>query len=372
MAQSIRYLLLLFHQYRQALLPTLTKKTNKSPQNELIVTFEEFMMRYQHDPKAPLHRGGQGLVYRGKDNLTGAEIAIKRAQVKPNNEKYSVLNEFRLGRGLVHPNLAKYYDSYRINTHTGTYDYGIMEFVGEGANLDDFLLTFPEEPVIQKVLIDILEALSYLHASRVIHRDLKPNNILVDRLHKSPTAKIIDFGVSKELRSDETSASAIVGTYEYMAPEQISPRRGQKMRPNVDIWAFGVITYRLFTGHMPFGSIEEGTPRDQISNRVLDAKIPTLIQQVPDPYRTIITSCLVKDPKERIQTASRIIKMLKPTKRRAGTSEQPGTLLNAKDRIELYYKQFREYLDNYSKPVKGMLVAALLLLLITMIAWLIS
>ena len=273
--------------------------------------YDTFIQRYEHNPKEHLRFGGKGEVYKGFDHKRGFEVAIKRAQVKSGQDRYSVFNEFELGKTLIHPNLAKYFDVYRLPTKLGTFDYGIMEFIEDGANLDDFIITFPDEAAIDSVLIGILEGLSYLHQNRVIHRDIKPNNILIVNLHSHPSPKIIDFGVSKELKSSETAASAIVGTFEFMAPEQINPKPNQKMKPNVDLWSFGVLVYRIFTGEMPFGSVDNGDTRDEIYNRVLDAKVPTDVENVPEPYQSLIKLCLVKEPSKRVKSAGPLIRILK-------------------------------------------------------------
>lgn len=277
------------------------------------MTYQEFLQVYPHDPKSPLRFGGQATIYLST-NGKGEKLAIKRAQVLTGklDDKYSVLREFQLGQSLEHPNLAKYYGAYRLKTNMGEFDFGIMEFVDEGNNLLDLLESFPDEIKIKKVLLGVLEGLDYLHHKNVIHRDLKPNNILIANLGPglTPIPKIIDFGVSKELNASETVASAIVGTFEYMAPEQINLMAGQKIQPNVDLWAFGVIVYRIFTGDMPFGSIENGDTRERIQNQVLDARLPTEAKDIPEPYRTIVMRCLVRDSKQRVQKAQELINIL--------------------------------------------------------------
>jgi TPR repeat protein len=277
------------------------------------MTYQEFLELYPHDPKSPLRFGGQATIY-VSTNAKGEKVAIKRAQVLTGklDDKYSVLQEFILGQSLAHPNLAKYYGAYRIKTSMGEFDFGIMEFVDEGNNLLDFLESFPDEIKIKKVLLGLLEGIDYLHSNNVIHRDLKPNNILIANLgsKQNPVPKIIDFGVSKKLNASETVASAIVGTFEYMAPEQINLMAGQKLQPNVDLWAFGVIVYRIFTGDMPFGSIENGDTRERIQNQVLDARLPSAARSIPEPYRTMVMRCLVRDPKQRVQKAQELINIL--------------------------------------------------------------
>ena len=275
------------------------------------MTYQEFIQRYPHDPKNVFKYGGQGVIFKSEDlNKNGLAVAIKRGEVREGNDKYSILKEFTLGKTLSHPNLAEYHDVYRIHTELGYFDYGIMEFIENGTNLDDFIKTFPSEKKIREVLRGILEGVKYLHANGVIHRDLKPNNILIKYERGRAVPKIIDFGVSKELSSSATSASAVIGTFEYMAPEQISPLPGQSMQPNTDLWTFGVIVYRMFTGEAPFGSVADGDTTEKIQNNILDARVPEDIQYVMEPYKTLIESCLVRDTQKRLDSVESALEIL--------------------------------------------------------------
>jgi serine/threonine protein kinase len=279
-----------------------------------IENYFDFKKRYSFDADEPLREGGQAYVYKAKDrgnyNIT---VAIKRAQ-KPEKakEKYSVLKEFERAMEIPrHPNLAKYYNVYRLKTEMGVFDFGVMEFVGvNGENLDDFMATFPSEEKIHKVLIGLLKGIRHLHKNNIIHRDLKPGNVLVESVQNNPTPKIIDFGISKDLGGRDTVASAIVGTIEYMAPEQINLRKGQILRYNTDIWAFGVIAYRMLRSNMPFGTVEEGNERTEIQNRIMDAKVPDDIHEIASPYKEVIQKCLVKDPQHRFQSVDEILDIL--------------------------------------------------------------
>jgi serine/threonine protein kinase len=278
-----------------------------------IHNYSDFKKRYVFDSDEPLKEGGQSYVYKAKDLKNGNIVAIKRAQ-KPEKkyEKYSVYQEFKRAMKIPpHFNLAKYYEVYRMETSLGIFDFGVMEFIGpDSKNLDDFMVTFPSEKKIKQVLIGILKGLRHLHSNKTIHRDLKPGNVLIADAYKNPTPKIIDFGVSMSLEDTKIAASHLIGTIEYMAPEQINPRKGQKLKYNADLWAFGVITYRMLRSNMPFGALEAGNERTEIQNRVMDAKIPDDIHEILSPYREIIQKCLIKDPAKRFQSADEILDIL--------------------------------------------------------------
>ncbi|WP_282782645.1 serine/threonine-protein kinase, partial [Phaeodactylibacter xiamenensis] len=276
----------------------------------IILNINGFRERYDYDPSQPIKAGGQGKIYKAKDRYRNCDVAIKRAE-KPTSDKdkYSVYREFQRAKTIpFHTNLAKYYDAYRFTTRMGDFDFGVMEFVEGGQNLDDFIKTFPSMEEIHIVLTGILEGIQHLHDNDVIHRDLKPANILVSRDDSKPIAKIIDFGISKELNRPETSVSAKVGTPEYMAPEQINNNRNSTY--NIDLWSYGVILYRLLSGEMPFGSVENNDTKEKIISQVIKAKIPNDIKRIREPYRTAIKRCLVKDNRKRAQSAKEILDIL--------------------------------------------------------------
>lgn len=283
----------------------------------------EFRRRYDYDPNGPFKEGGQGFIYKAWDKEEERFVAIKRAQrPEGNREKYSVLREFQRAMEIpLHPNLALYYDVHRLKTEMGYFDYGVMEFIEDGTNLDDFMRTFPAEEKIREMLIGILKGMQHLHKHSIIHRDLKPTNILVKYDGGRAIPKIIDFGISKDLGGQETYASAVVGTFEYMAPEQINPEKGQPLHPNADIWAFGVIAYRMLRSDMPFGSVEEGDPKTYIQNKILEARLPEDIGEVAEPYQHIIRRCLIRDTRKRFQSADEILDILEG---RASHKEAPA------------------------------------------------
>ena len=152
---------------------------------------------------------------------------------------------------------------------------------------------------------------SFLHSKGIIHRDLKPQNILLlkDNTGKL-TAKISDFGISKNTDSNTNSASMTIGTIEYMAPEQFSPNKyglNGKIGTNLDLWSFGIMVHELVTNKPPFGQRNGNTTAEQIMSSILSADLPEEIETLKEPYRTVIKKCLVSDAKLRIQNASELI-----------------------------------------------------------------
>jgi len=237
--------------------------------------------------EAYVGRGGMGTVYRAKHTMLGRVVALK---VLP--EKFARDPEFvqRFRReaqalaNLAHPNIVAVHD---LGVQGDIY-YFAMEFVG-GVNLRDVLAhkkLSPEEAL--KIVPQLCEALEYAHAQGVIHRDIKPENILVD---KGGRAKIADFGLAKIVRGETTAVpltrtNVVMGTVEYMAPEQRENLKQVDHR--ADIFSLGVVLYEMLTGQLPVGKFEPPSKRVQVDVRIDD----------------VVLKALERDPDQRYQRAS--------------------------------------------------------------------
>jgi len=235
---------------------------------------------------ALIGKGGMGEVYRARDTRLGREVAIKISQ-EQFNERFD--REARAVASLNHPNICSLYD-------VGP-NYLVMEFV-EGESPAGPL---PIEEAME-IARQIAEALSEAHDKGIVHRDLKPANV---KITPGGTVKVLDFGLAKigggPVTSSEdsptismaaTQAGVILGTAAYMAPEQA---RGKRVDSRADIWAFGVVLYELITGQRLFKG-EDLT--DTLASVVKEQ--PDL-SAVPPHVRTLLQSCLQKDPRKRLQ-----------------------------------------------------------------------
>ena len=274
-----------------------------------INTLDEFNQIYKYNIRQPIGKGGFGEVYKAINTQTHEVVAIKKSEAFEAKGKYTLLNEYEKGVNLRHPNLLKYLDCYRFDTRVGVFDFGVLEYVN-GGDLNQFMKNLPSTEQITRVLIGILEGLEYLHGQGIIHRDLKPSNILINYEEGLIVPKIIDFGISKDIKSDASIISNVIGSYEYMSPEQLGAG-DQRMKPNSDLWTFGVIVYQMLTGELPFGSRKEGNSSAQIINKVMDAQAPANLSNVPDPFKTLIKICLIKKPEKRVKSAAQCIRLLK-------------------------------------------------------------
>jgi eukaryotic-like serine/threonine-protein kinase len=191
---------------------------------------------------APLGSGGMGDVYRAEHLRLGRPVALKVLRGSELAARF--LNEARIQAGLVHPHVATLYDYFEADGRACI----AMELV-EGQTLAEVLrqrgrLPFPEAV---RLLRPVAEAVAFLHARGVIHRDLKTHNVKVT---PEGRVKLLDFGIAKDLgRPGLTQAGAVPGTPAYLSPEQV---RGLPPDARSDVWALGVLLYELVTGALPF------------------------------------------------------------------------------------------------------------------------
>jgi len=235
----------------------------------------------------PLEQGKFGVVFLGKHLLTGEKVAIK--VIDKLQQKQRTLDEIKreaeIMKRLDHPNIIK------VNQIIDTEKifYIIMEYASNGDLFHRLDLGRMEEDEARDKFSQILSAVSYCHHKQnVIHRDLKPDNILFDSQYN---IKIADFGLSEEYIPGE-NLKTFCGTPEYMAPEVF---KGQKFDgPKVDVWSLGVMLYEMLTATIPF----PGSTWPQIIERVLRGKYYEP-EYMSEECKELISKMLVLDPSKR-------------------------------------------------------------------------
>src|SRR5438067_1597147 len=193
-----------------------------------------------------LGAGGMANVYLAEDQELGRRVAIKILDDRHAHDEQFVerfRREAKNAAGLSHPNIVSIYD--RGNAE-GTY-YIAMEFL-DGRTLKELLVTRGPTPI--KVAIDyarqILAALSFAHRNGVVHRDIKPHNVIVN---DDGRIKVTDFGIARSSASQMTEVGSIIGTAQYLSPEQA---RGAPVDQTSDLYSAGVVLYEMLTGQVPF------------------------------------------------------------------------------------------------------------------------
>jgi len=248
-----------------------------------------------------LRQGGMGEVYRGTDQHTGQLVAIKklRLDVFGSDQQSGIERFHREGdalRALDHPNIIKIIaTAEEDNAH-----YIIMPYA-PGGSLADLLRDSGPMSLKQAVqmALDLADALTRAHRLGIIHRDIKPDNVLLAADH---TPLLSDFGLAHTPSSTLTRTGVMVGTYLYLPPEAFN---GQALDTRGDIWAFGVMLFQMITGQLPFVGDSVGA----ITMAVLGRPVPDLKllrTDAPAPLTTLIYRMLQKDVTQRIQSMRQV------------------------------------------------------------------
>src|SRR5579859_3232853 len=246
-----------------------------------------------------LGHGGMGVVYLARDEQLGERVALKVVSAAMANDPAAAAERFRrevaTARKVTHPNVIRIHDLLEDN---GTLLLS-MEYV-EGMTLSTYLQRVSQVRVDEARLIlsQICDGLGAAHAAGVVHRDLKPGNVLLDGEKR---VKVIDFGLAKaSFFAGMTATGLILGTPEYMAPEQV---RGLPCDARADIYALGALAYHLFTGRPPFAG---ETPIAVGFAHVTETAIPAkkLRPELPDAVDAALAKALEKDPSKRFVDAA--------------------------------------------------------------------
>jgi beta-lactam-binding protein with PASTA domain/tRNA A-37 threonylcarbamoyl transferase component Bud32 len=246
-----------------------------------------------------LGTGGMANVYLAEDQELGRRVAIKILDDRHASDDQFVerfRREAKNAAGLNHPNIVSIYDRGEAE---GTY-YIAMEYL-DGRSLKELIVSRGPAPI--NVAIDyarqILAALRFAHRNSIVHRDIKPHNVLVDR---DGRLKVTDFGIARAGASEMTEAGSIIGTAQYLSPEQA---KGTAVDHRSDIYSVGVVLYELVTGRVPF----TGDTAVEIAMRHLSS-VPEppsdLRDDVPHELDMVILRALAKDPDDRYQTAEQM------------------------------------------------------------------
>jgi eukaryotic-like serine/threonine-protein kinase len=257
-----------------------------------------------------LGSGGMANVYLAEDEDLGRRVAIKILNERYANDDLFIerfRREAKSAAGLSHPNIVSIYDRGEAE---GTY-YIAMEVI-EGRSLKELILTRGALPLGQAIAYakQLLEALRFAHRHGIIHRDIKPHNVLIstdERAKRHETRlKVTDFGIARHGASQMTEAGSIMGTAQYLSPEQA---RGAPVTAASDLYSAGVVLYEMLTGKVPFN----GDSAIEIAMKhVNEAPKPPshLRPEVPPELDKVVLRALAKQPEDRYQTAEDFIEDL--------------------------------------------------------------
>jgi eukaryotic-like serine/threonine-protein kinase len=243
-----------------------------------------------------LGAGGMANVYLAEDQELGRRVAIKILDDRHAADD-SFIERFRReaknAAGLSHPNIVSIYDRGEAE---GTY-YIAMEYLS-GRSLKELIVGRGPTPI--RIAIDytrqVLAALGFAHRHGIVHRDIKPHNVVVDA---DGRLKVTDFGIARSGASQMTEVGSIIGTAQYLSPEQA---RGAPVDQRSDVYSVGIVLYEMLTGKVPFTG---DTPLEIAMKHLSEVPVPPseVRSDVPDDLDLVVLRALAKDPEDRYQTA---------------------------------------------------------------------
>ncbi len=250
-----------------------------------------------YDVQEELGRGGMGTVYLARDARLGRNVALKLLPAELAGDagyRERFLREQRIAASIEHPNIVPIYDAGDADGRL----YLVMRYV-EGTDLKRLVEDGPLDPVrAVRIVEQVAEALDAAHASGLVHRDVKPANVLLDA---ASHAYLCDFGLTKEAASGPgvTASGQLVGTLDYLAPEQI---RGDEVDRRADVYALGCVLYELLTGRPPFGGRSEA--QTLWGHMQEEAPPPSSLRPgLPTELDAVVLRSLAKEPDARYATA---------------------------------------------------------------------
>ena len=265
--------------------------------------------------------GGMAEVYLAMDLILEREVAVKMISLDFQNDKDSLRRFQREALStteLTHPNIVSIYD-----VGEGDRPYIVMEYI-DGMDLKQYIREnhpIPYQKVID-IMQQILDAVEYAHKNDVIHRDIKPHNILID---KQGNVKITDFGIAVALSQNSiTQTNSLLGSVQYISPEQA---RGNVVTKQSDIYSLGIVLYELLTGTVPF----QGESAVSIALKHFQTPIPSLHEfdsRIPQPLENVVLKATAKEPRHRYATVREMKEDLKtvlsPSRRGEERFEPPA------------------------------------------------
>jgi eukaryotic-like serine/threonine-protein kinase len=273
-----------------------------------------------------LGHGAMGVVYRARDPIINRLVALKTITTGVADDPALLQRFYREAQsagGLQHPNIVTIYDM----GEAGNLPFIAMELV-EGENLEQVIARRAPLPITLKLLyaMQACRAFDYAHKRGIVHRDIKPGNIM---LSKDGTVKVVDFGIARVLEASRTQTGMLIGTFAYMSPEQY---HGEHADERSDIWSFGVLLYELLSYERPFtGPTPASLMRGICEHH--PKPLRQCVAECPAELETVLLRILQKSPAERYQSMEDVLLDLDPVSNKlqaqfvADLIQQSGNML---------------------------------------------
>ncbi|GAB3704491.1 Stk1 family PASTA domain-containing Ser/Thr kinase [Amycolatopsis oliviviridis] len=328
--------------------------------------------------------GGMSEVHHGHDVRLGREVAIKilRADLARDPQfQERFRREAQNAAALNHPAIVAVYDTGETNTEFGPLPYIVMEYV-EGRTLRDIVKT--EGPMSQKrameVMADVCAALDFSHRHGIVHRDVKPANVMIT---KNGAVKVMDFGIARAMHDGQsamTQTAAVIGTAQYLSPEQA---RGESVDARSDVYAAGCVLYELITGEPPFtGDSPVAVAYQHVRE---DPNPPSSVNPAVAPeLDAVVLKALAKGPANRYQSSAemrsdlvRTLSGQRPSAPMVMSEDERTQVMDSDRRVPQRYDQYEEDDEDPAakKKRRAWLIAGLVVSLaaiVLLIMWLLG
>ncbi len=276
--------------------------------------------------------GGMSEVHRGLDTRLGRDVAVKvlRADLARDPQfQLRFRREAQNAAALNHPAIVAVYDTGEVQSETGPLPYIVMEYV-DGQTLREIVKTtgpMSQQRVIE-VMADVCAALDFSHRHQIIHRDVKPANIMINT---AGAVKVMDFGIARALGEGQnvTQTAAVIGTAQYLSPEQA---RGEAVDARSDVYAAGCVLFELLTGDPPFtGDTPVAVAYQHVRE---DPRRPSEVNpEIPPALDSVALKALSKNPANRYQSAAEMRSDL--VRVRSGQAPMAPTVMNEDERTAM-------------------------------------
>jgi hypothetical protein len=314
-----------------------------------------------------LGRGAMGVVYRARDPFINRFVALKTITTGVADDPALLERFYREAQsagGLQHPNIVTIYDM----GDEGHIPYIAMELI-EGENLDQVIARRAGLSISLKLVyaLQTCRALDYAHKRGIVHRDIKPGNVMVAR---DGSVRVVDFGIARVLDASKTQTGMLIGTFAYMSPEQY---QGEHADERSDIWSFGVLLYELLAYQRPFTGATPASLMHSICQSE-PAALSSILPDCPPELEVIMSKVLRKSPTERYQSMEDVLLEFEPVCRtlqseavaelveRASQLLEKGEFSDARDlvrqalQVESSNHRARALLEKVNVELKRMLV----------------
>ncbi|GGB03684.1 protein kinase domain-containing protein [Puia dinghuensis] len=274
--------------------------------------------RYKYDPATDaIGKGEFTRVYKAMDTQIYLPVAVKIYQPTdlPSKFGFVQVNKFK---DLDHPNICRYLHVGEITKDSAAGDEEksqvcVMELLPDG-NFATYYQARKQPELLRRMVLDILYGLTYLHSHRIVHRRLKPSNLLVGETTQGPVVKITDFGLGSGKASlRDARMSSMVIDVTRMAPEQLNAREygiDGSVSYHLDFWALGLSVYEALTNNDVLFKNRPGDSREQVIRNILSPRLPEKILRLQAPFDTFVLRCLAKHAEHRPQNTRELLELL--------------------------------------------------------------